>query len=84
MVVGDVLAQFGCFARGHAAGAIATVLPNLELVIGAEADGLFAIGRSALEILLGEGAAPHSGELGKLLKDRFTGWAMGLRIHRRE
>ena len=81
VIVGDVLAQGGGFGGGHAPGVVAAVLPDLEFEIGAEAHGLLAAGRGPLEVLRGESASLHFGEVGELLKDGFTGGG-GWRIHR--
>lgn len=81
MEVVDVLAQKQSLVGGHAAGLVAAVLPDLELVIGSELDGA-AVGRWSLYILLGERASAHLCDGAEFFKDRLTGGRWGWRIHR--
>ena len=81
MKIVDVLAQDLSFVGSHAAGLVASVLPDLEFEIGAVANGA-AIRSYALEELFGERAPAHQGDGTELLKNGFTGSGGSLNIHK--
>lgn len=69
VVVVDVFAQGVCLTGSHPAGAVGTVAPDLQFIIGADPGGLAVFANRSLAILLGEGSGLHGGDGGNAVDD---------------
>lgn len=69
VVVADVFAQVIRLGGGHAAGAVGSVAPDLQLEIGTEPGGLAVLANGALAVFLGEGSGLHVGDGGDAVDD---------------
>jgi len=68
-VVGQVALEFGKLAGGHVAGPVTSLLPCLELVVGAESHRSFASGLRAEAVKLAEFAPLHAPDRGKFFEE---------------
>ena len=84
VVVLDVFAQIICLIGRNPTGAVGSIAPDLEFVVGTEAGRLAVFANRSLAELFGEGSGSHLGNGGNAVKDLLAALVCGVfwvRLH---